>query len=57
MSTWYEDWQHPEHSERFDARSQLGLRSLIRNYEAFNDVQLLQATGHRLLAFPYAPLP
>jgi len=39
---WYRDWQDPAHGERFDARSRLDARNLIRNYEAFNDVRLLK---------------
>jgi len=42
MTRWYADWQNPEHVERFDARSHLDARNLIRNYEAFNDVRLLK---------------
>lgn len=42
MTRWYADWQHPEHVERFDARSRLDARNLIRNYEAFSDVRLLK---------------
>ena len=38
---WYEDWQHQRHAALFDGRSSLGSRALIRNYEAFNDVRLL----------------
>lgn len=42
VTAWYGDWQHPAHVERFDARSRLDARNLIRNYEAFNDVRLLK---------------
>ena len=38
---WYQDWQHQEHASRFDGRSALSERDLVRNYEAFNDVRLL----------------
>lgn len=41
QSRWYADWQDTEHASRFDGRSILPSRSLIRNYEAFNDVRLL----------------
>lgn len=42
VKKWYGDWQDPAHAERFDARSRLDTRNLIRNYEAFNDVRLLK---------------
>ena len=42
VAAWYDDWQHLSHVERFDARSRLDARNLIRNYEAFNDVRLLK---------------
>jgi len=38
---WHQDWQSQEHAVAFDGRSGLDLRNLIREYEAFNDVQLL----------------
>lgn len=51
---WYADWQEDEHASRFDGRSVLPDRMLVRNYEAFSDVRILhkqlQASGiHRLL--------
>ncbi len=42
MSDWYRDWQNLEHATRFDGRSLLDPRNLLRNYEAFNDVRLLR---------------
>ena len=38
---WYQDWQNPEHGVRFDARAHLSARDLARNYEAYNDIRLL----------------
>lgn len=40
-SKWYEDWQHQEHARHFDGRSMLSDREVVRNYESFNDVRLL----------------
>lgn len=40
-SVWYSDWQSAGHAGLFDARSVLSPRSLIRNYESFNDVRIL----------------
>ncbi len=40
-SSWYFDWQNPQHARHFDERSRLGRAALLRNYEAFNDVRLL----------------
>lgn len=40
-SSWYADWQHDEHARLFDRRSALPSRSLIRDYESFSDVHLL----------------
>lgn len=41
VDRWYTDWQDAEHAIRFDGRASLPARSLLRNYEAFNDVRLL----------------
>jgi SAM-dependent methyltransferase len=41
MNEWYGDWQHPRHAVVFDGRSRLEGRNLVRNFEAFNDVRLL----------------
>jgi SAM-dependent methyltransferase len=44
MSTnnkWYEDWQAQKHVELFDFRSVLSDTDLIRDYERYNDVLLL----------------
>lgn len=41
MADWYDDWQHEQHAVDFDRGSGLDLRNLIRNYESFNDVRLL----------------
>ena len=38
---WYVDWQDSEHARNLDARAVLPDRSLIRNYEVFSDVRLL----------------
>ncbi len=38
---WYSDWQNDEHASHFDGRSSLLNRMLVRNYESFNDVRLL----------------
>ena len=46
QQTWYTDWQNPQHVQRFDGRSQLDERNLVRFYEAFNDVRLLNQRGH-----------
>ncbi len=40
-SSWYSDWQHGEHARLFDRRSGLPSRSLVRDYESFNDVRML----------------
>jgi SAM-dependent methyltransferase len=41
QESWYVDWQDSEHARHLDARSTLPSRSLIRNYESFSDVLLL----------------
>lgn len=41
IAKWYADWQNPEHARLFDFRSPLDGGNLIRNYEAYNDVRLL----------------
>ena len=41
MTDWYVDWQHQGHVELFDGRHLLSRANLLRNYEAFNDVRLL----------------
>lgn len=41
FAEWYADWQNPEHAKHFDFRSALDDRNLVRNYEAYNDVRLL----------------
>ncbi len=40
-SDWYADWQHQTHAVHFDGRARLNNANLIRNFEAFNDVRLL----------------
>jgi SAM-dependent methyltransferase len=45
---WYADWQHPRHAAAFDRRSTLTRARLIRHYEAFNDVRLLNERLDRL---------
>lgn len=47
MHTWYLNWQNPAHAVQFDGRAHLDLRNLIRNYEAFNDVRLLNERVER----------
>ena len=39
--SWYGDWQDQRHAVVFDGRSRLDRRNLLRNYEGFNDVRLL----------------
>ncbi|MDP3702761.1 MAG: class I SAM-dependent methyltransferase [Candidatus Omnitrophota bacterium] len=51
MDRWYRNWQHPAHAVQFDGRAHLDLRNLIRNYEAFNDVRLLNERVERSRAF------
>lgn len=41
QESWYVDWQDSEHARHLDARAPLPSRSLIRNYESFGDVRLL----------------
>ncbi len=41
QEAWYREWQSPEHAVSFDIRAGLDLRNLIRNFESFNDVRLL----------------
>lgn len=41
MSEWYDDWQQVEHLNCVDLASRLDRRNLVREYESFNDVQLL----------------
>lgn len=41
MEDWYADWQNLEHPKHFDFRSTLDSPNLVRNYESFNDVRLL----------------
>lgn len=38
---WYVDWQAGEHARHLDARADLPSRGLIRNFELFSDVALL----------------
>ncbi len=38
---WYLDWQSAEHVELFDGRASLSSANLLRCYEAFNDVRIL----------------
>lgn len=38
---WYADWQSKDHARVFSGRQALGGRNLVRNYESFNDVRLL----------------
>lgn len=38
---WYTEWQSQTHAVYFDGRTALGNRNLLRNYEGFNDVRLL----------------
>lgn len=47
VSKWYQDWQSPDHAVLFDSRSRLADRPLVRNYESFSDVRLLQAAFGR----------
>ena len=42
QAAWYSDWQNAEHARTFDARSRLNDRSLVLNFESFNDVRLLR---------------
>ena len=51
MHPWYRNWQNPAHAVQFDGRARLDLRNLIRNYEAFNDVRLLNERVERSRAF------
>ena len=48
---WYSDWQDAEHAAHFDGRSSLPSRMLVRNYESFSDVRLL----NERLALPDPP--
>lgn len=41
VTAWYTDWQNPDHVRRFDFRSALDRRNLVRNFESLNDVRLL----------------
>src|SRR3972149_2604173 len=41
ITQWYSDWQNPKHVQHFDFRSSLDIRNLVRSYESFNDVRLL----------------
>jgi len=41
MLQWYADWQNGEHAKVFDFRAALDNSNLIRNYDSFNDVRLL----------------
>lgn len=47
-NAWYADWQNDRHATLFDGRSSLPKRSLIRNYEFFSDVHLLNERLERL---------
>jgi len=38
---WYQDWQDHRHAVAFDTYARLDRRNLIRTYEGFNDVRLL----------------
>jgi SAM-dependent methyltransferase len=38
---WYIDWQNPQHAIELDLRCRLNNKNLVRNYECFNDVRLL----------------
>ena len=40
-SPWYVDWQNQKHASVFDGRHALTERQLVKNYEAFNDVRML----------------
>ena len=40
-SKWYADWQHERHASFLEFRQTLDARNLVCNYEAFNDVRLL----------------
>jgi SAM-dependent methyltransferase len=51
MNTWYRNWQNPAHAVQFDGRARLTLRNLIRNYEALNDVRLLNERVERSRAY------
>jgi len=41
LTKWYSDWQNRRHASEFDVRHTLDSKNLIRAYEAFNDVRLL----------------
>ena len=42
-SSWYADWQHAQHAVRYDGPSGLDRRNLIRHFDSFSDVRLLQS--------------
>ena len=41
FAQWYADWQSQGHVEQFDFRIGLSDRNLVRDYESYNDVRLL----------------
>lgn len=41
MGQWYDDWQSQEHARNFDFRALLDDTNLVRNYECYNDVRIL----------------
>lgn len=41
ISKWCADWQNEDHASHFDVRTALDDSNLLRNYECFNDVLLL----------------
>jgi len=41
QAAWYHDWQDERHAAAFDHYHHLDSRNLIRNFEGFNDVRLL----------------
>jgi len=53
QENWYIDWQDSQHARHLDARLALPSRSLIRNFESFSDVLLL---NKRLEALRRPPL-
>lgn len=51
LPEWYADWQSGDHAKRFDYRSTLNGRNLVRNYESLNDVRLLRERLDRIRPF------
>jgi SAM-dependent methyltransferase len=43
VAKWWTDWQHAQHAVSFDFRADMPDGTLIREYEAFNDVTLLNS--------------